>query len=227
MDKADFFTSLRQELIKTQEIRFKLSFQKLIFIISLLGIGSFSIGDGETKNLKYLVYFVPFVAYMFDLYVIGENFGIRRIGNYIKFARNSSQDEKYWEFLLNMPQNINRDRFAIHGNIYSTFISIALAAFLVFFLHDSTKEGLTIKIIWSSLVIMFAIIVWVIYPKMQKSRLTLFKKSMSIFDENWEGIIKNELKVLGTESDPEKLDKLILALYKSKEKKVQEPEKQE
>ncbi len=38
MTNNEFITSLRQELAQTQNIRFKFAVQKLIFIISLIGI---------------------------------------------------------------------------------------------------------------------------------------------------------------------------------------------
>lgn len=227
MDNNDFFPSLRQELINTQNLRFKFTFQKLIFIISLLGIGSISNGLNGITGLKNLIYFVPFASFMFDFYIIGENFGIRRIGTYLKFSDKISSQEKYWEYLLNIPKNVNRDLFAIHGNVYSTIISILLSTFMILVTIEEKTEVITwnlstLNIAWLILVAFASLTSWIIYPIIMNNRLLRFKISLNKNYSDWEDKIKDEKIKLSNfngkkREDFKQLKNEILQIYSNTE----------
>jgi len=166
----------------------------------LIGIGSVPLGN-KLVDLKFLIYFVPFVTFMFDLYIIGENFGIRRIGIFLKFAKENSQEERFWEFLLNIPKNKSRDLFAVHANIYSTIVAIVLSFFLLLFNID-LASGLIIpnftiiNIIWIVLVLIFCTISWVVYPRIQSIRLLKFMESITKYNTSWNDIIEQKKTLL-------------------------------
>ena len=227
IDNNDFLLSLRQELINTQNLRFKFTFQKLIFIISLLGVGSISSGLTGMTGLKNLIYFVPFASFMFDFYIIGENFGIRRIGTYLKFSDKISNQEKYWEYLLNIPKNVNRDLFAIHGNVYSTIISILLSTFMILVtIEEKTGDIIwnlsTLNIAWIILVVIASLTSWIIYPIIMNNRLLRFKISLNKNYSDWETKIEDERSKLSNfngkkRKDFKRIKNDILKIYNNTE----------
>lgn len=113
----DFLKDMRAELRKTQDKREAFIRQKFTFVIGLLGIGSISFGDFKTSGLLYLA---PFVAFAFDLYVVGEDFGVKRIGGFL--GRENSiapNEEKEWEKFVRK----NRDPFSkIAGSLLSIMV---------------------------------------------------------------------------------------------------------
>lgn len=217
METNGFFASLRQELTNTQDLRFKFAMQKLIFIISLFGLGSISLKFDSLSLIKYLIYFIPFIAFMFDLYIIGENFGIRRIGNYLKFNENVSKDERKWEFLLNLPNNRNRDSFAIHGNLYSTFISIIVSSILIFFIMENNSDlfldTIWFKSIWLGVVLVLSGLLLFKYPRKLNRNLLDFKMSVIKYSDTWDLFIDEEKKLLSSELDIKEIEKKVNELY--------------
>lgn len=206
MENNDFLNSLRQEIINTQNHRFKFAIQKLIFITGLLGVGSIAKEISGETDFKYLIYFVPFVSFMFDIYILGENFGIRRIGNYLKFANNVSKDEKYWEYILNIPKNANRDIFAVQGNFFSTFISIILSFFLIIIGANSDGDIGNLKSIianidkldkiWMIIVVAVSLIFWFVYPIILDNRLLKYKVYLVKHHADWKAKLSSEKKEL-------------------------------
>lgn len=218
MEPDQFIKSLREELMQTQNIRFRLSIQKLIFIIGLLGIGSLKASGSILGNLVYLVYFVPFVAFMFDIFIIGENFGIRRIGLYLKYHENVSDTERFWEFLLNMPLKKHRDLFAVHGNIFSTLVAISIATITILInLISGSDTGvplIVVSVIWLILVSILCTIIWGYYPKIQNQRLLLFSISLNKYKvQDWSNIIKKEEELLNNAVVLDDLQETLNKLY--------------
>lgn len=96
---ADFLKQLRVEIIETQKRRDAHIKSKLTFIVALLGIGvSGEFGEYAGSPLLFIV---PFVAFMFDLYLIGEDFSIKRAGTFIKDNNATPHIEKQWEQYVN------------------------------------------------------------------------------------------------------------------------------
>ncbi len=217
MNENNFFSSLRKELNETQNIRFKFAIQKLIFIISLMGLSGISMEIKNIEYFKFLIYFVPFVSIMFDLYIIGENFGIRRIGNYLKYNEKVLKEERFWEFLLNIPKNKSRDFFSVQGNTFSTFIAIVLSIFFVFITIDKSSElfldSIGFKIIWTIVVITISSVLWFWYPKILKRRLLKFKRSVNKYKTTWEEILIKEKDILSNGKNLKEIENEINALY--------------
>lgn len=217
MNENDFFSSLRKELNETQNIRFKFAIQKLIFIIGLLGLSGISLEIKNIENLKFLIYFVPFVSIMFDLYIIGENFGIRRIGNFLKYNEDVLKEERFWEFLLNIPKNKSRDFFSVQGNTFSTLIAIVLSIFFVLITIESNSglfwDSIGFKIIWIIIVIAISCILWFWYPKILKRRLLKFKISVNKYKTSWEEILIKEKDILANGKNLKDIENEINSLY--------------
>ena len=103
--EARFLTSLTNEKLKSQEQRGSLVSRKLGWVTGLFALGAIKLPlEIESQVLLYLV---PIVALVFDLYILGENFGIKRMGAFVKeFHQNCP--EAQWERLLAG----RRDRFS-------------------------------------------------------------------------------------------------------------------
>jgi len=105
-----FLIDIRAEIRLLQKSRSNYIKQKFTFVISLLGIGSISISNIETSALLYIV---PFIALSFDLYIIGEDFGIKRAGGFLKQSKSESpKNEQEWEEFVCK----NRDPFSFLAN---------------------------------------------------------------------------------------------------------------
>jgi isopentenyldiphosphate isomerase len=101
----DFLQHLQEEKLQTQKTRENYTLKKLAYATALLGIGSFKLD--KIINLNFLLFFVPFVALVFDFYILGEDYSIKRIGAFL--SKNSNNDlEQQWENWVSQ----NRDPFA-------------------------------------------------------------------------------------------------------------------
>lgn len=93
-----FIAHLRDEKIRAQQMRADYTMRKLAFVTALLGLGSINLGGAGAPGLDLtpLLFLVPWVSIAFDLYIMGEDFGIKRIG---QFLRGISKDpvELQWE----------------------------------------------------------------------------------------------------------------------------------
>jgi hypothetical protein len=99
-DDGEFLKDLRTEIQATQDRRFAYIRQKFVFVVGLFGVGSISILD--TVDTLWVFYLVPFVAFAFDLYIYGEDFGVKRAGAFIrKPSTKCPQNEKEWEEYVN------------------------------------------------------------------------------------------------------------------------------
>ena len=109
---SEFIKHLHAEKLKAQEWRTTYTLRKLAYATALLGIGSLQINIGSIStageiNLGLVLYLAPWVALAFDLYVLGEDYSVKRFG---KFLQESSPDdlERKWEKWVSQ----RRDPFA-------------------------------------------------------------------------------------------------------------------
>ncbi len=114
---------------------------KISFVLGLLGMGTLKFGN---PKLPSLVYVIPFVSFLFDLYILGENFGVKRIGYYFRNkCTESPKVEKNWEaFVLN-----NRDKFTKCAASYASSIILVICTAYIFFILD-IKTIILFKILW-------------------------------------------------------------------------------
>jgi hypothetical protein len=94
-----FLSDLRQEIFQAQKRRGQILTLKLSFISGFFGIGSLDkiANSGLEINANYVFYIIPFIALIFDLYLMGEDYGIKRAGQFIKESAETPRVEKEWE----------------------------------------------------------------------------------------------------------------------------------
>lgn len=118
---VDFIKHLRDEKLQTQTSRGKYVTQKLAYATGLLALGSLKPFSADLSRLLYLV---PFLALAFDLYILGEDYSVKRIGAF--FCYHSPDGlEKDWEGWVSK----NRDPFAPIAMPLLTTVLAATAAF--------------------------------------------------------------------------------------------------
>jgi hypothetical protein len=119
---SDFRGRLRDEIVSAQRTRSWLVREKLIFVVGALGVGTVSKGWLETPALLLLV---PVVSSIFDLYVAGEDFHVKRIGGFLGASVDErSREEAAWEALVESKP----DRFSQVANPVSSLLAIGGAA---------------------------------------------------------------------------------------------------
>ena len=112
MVEPEFISHLRAEKLKAQDTRGTYTEKKLAYATALLGFGALGTNLGQLSalgsiNLGLLLYLVPVVALAFDLYILGEDYSVKRIGAFL--ARKTTDPlEKEWEAWAAK----NRDPFA-------------------------------------------------------------------------------------------------------------------
>lgn len=117
-ESAEFLKHLQDEKLKTQAARSSYVTQKLAYATGLLALGSLRSGSAD---LSLLLYLVPFLSIVFDLYILGEDYSVKRIGAFLGAA--STDDlEKRWEHYV----SDNRDPFApLAIPILTTLLAVA------------------------------------------------------------------------------------------------------
>jgi hypothetical protein len=120
-----FVSELREEIGAAQERRGKLSLAKMSFIIALLGFGSTDIGSNDAT--VFLLYLVPFAGLIFDLYILGEHFGIKRAGEFLRTSPEVPSEEALWEKAM----LIKRDYFSYAASLVSSAVVVVAAALAV------------------------------------------------------------------------------------------------
>jgi isopentenyldiphosphate isomerase len=112
MSETVFLNHLREEKIKTQDVRGAYVDKKLSYATALLGVGSLGVNVTQigligNLNLGLLLYLVPWVTIAFDLYILAEDYSVKRIGAFLSHHSNDPT-EKAWETWVSK----NRDPFA-------------------------------------------------------------------------------------------------------------------
>jgi hypothetical protein len=125
----NFLDKLDEEKLKHKEHRHEFVKQKLMYIIGLFSLGSLNAGD--QINLSVLLYFVPFVALAYDVFIFSEDFKVKRIGIYVRTQESfNASDEAAWEKWLNEKPK-HREQMALFASIGLTLITMALSSFLL------------------------------------------------------------------------------------------------
>ena len=122
-DNGDFLKDLRAEINATQERRSAYIHQKFLFVVGLLGVGTISV-TGEIETL-WVLYLAPLVAFSFDLYIYGEDFGVKRAGAFFRKASTEApQNEKDWEQFVKK----NRDPLSYLAGVFLSMLVLLGAA---------------------------------------------------------------------------------------------------
>ncbi|ODS36313.1 hypothetical protein BEH94_02850 [Candidatus Altiarchaeales archaeon WOR_SM1_SCG] len=158
----DFMGDLRTEIRETQERRAAYIRQKFTYVIGLLGIGNISIGNFQPLPLLYLA---PLIAFAFDLYILGEDFGIKRAGGFLgRESSNASNEVKEWEKRCRE----NRDQFS---KIACPFLSVLVLIVSIVVLWPQDKNNI-LYWFWIATNILILIGIWaysyILNKKVQK-----------------------------------------------------------
>jgi hypothetical protein len=109
MPQVEFSSRLRGEIREHQNKRHQFSLRKLTFVTALLGVGSLSVVSGKDSRFdtSFLLYLVPFVAIAFDLYIVSEDYRVKRAGAFLAKQESGAGDmERAWETFVK--NNVNR-----------------------------------------------------------------------------------------------------------------------
>lgn len=136
---VDFLRNLNEEKLLHKGHRDAFVKHKLIFIISLFGIGSIEMPELLGTSIRILplndlLLFIPVVALTFDIFISAEDFKVKRIGVFLRENAITSKEEQQWEEWLTLPKH--RESTALFGSI-----TITIVAFLVSFLMLSKAIG--------------------------------------------------------------------------------------
>lgn len=124
---SEFISHLREEKLRQQDRRASYIRLKFTFVIGLFSIAAALPSltpDGGTFYIYGLFYLTPFVAVLFDFYILGGEFAVKRIRAFLheQDARNDS--EKLWDsFLSKKPKEfMGLNRLWVTSSIF--FVSI-------------------------------------------------------------------------------------------------------
>ena len=98
--EKEFIAKLHDEIKETQKRRHEFILKKFAFGGTLLGLGSLSVpvSDGLTITLMPLLYIVPLLAVAYDIYIVAEDYGIKRAGAFLRLNRGETDKiERLWE----------------------------------------------------------------------------------------------------------------------------------
>lgn len=150
-----FLGEIYKEKITAQKRRGDLVTKKLGWVTGLLAAGIVNIkiaGNGieiSTAN-SFLVYVAPVISLVFDLYILGENYGIKRMGCYIRMTMIDTPDGN-WETFVSP----RRDIFSGFALFFSSMIILISSAIVLWHLPNNS-EMFYIWIVILSVLLIFA-----------------------------------------------------------------------
>lgn len=157
MEETEFIKHLHEEKLKAQETRAMYTEKKLAYVTALLGVGTISITAFEANAILYVV---PFVAAAFDLYILSEDYSVKRIGAYLG-ARSKDITEQSWETWL----HDNRDPFAPTAMLILSILLLVGAGIIIWAASDGPNVGLLI--VWAILALLVNLILYYRYKKLR------------------------------------------------------------
>lgn len=166
---CDFLNNLYEEKLLHKKNRHEYVKQKFIFVIGLFSLGSLkTIGILPKIDLSVLLYFIPYVASSYDIYIAAEDFKVKRVGTFIRrHAGDQCYEEKAWERWLNDKEH--RESLALWASVCLTVISLLASALLLFPQNTNRKIFFT----WLAISLVACISVFLI----AKSERNILNKS--------------------------------------------------
>jgi len=158
---CDFLNNLYEEKLLHKKNRHEYVKQKLIFVIGLFSLGSLkTIGEITKVDLSVLLYFIPYVAASYDIYIAAEDFKVKRVGTFIRrHAGEQCHEEKAWERWINDKEH--RESLALWASVCLTVISLLASALLLFL----QNPNLIIYFSWLAISLIACISVFLIARK--------------------------------------------------------------
>jgi len=168
MDETEFLKHLREEKLAAEELRGTYILRKLAYATALLGVGSLSI---ERFKLSFLLYLVPLVAFAFDLYILAEDYSVKRFGAFLG-SRSTDTLERRWEKWIAQ----NRDPFAPFAMPLLTTLLFLGAAAVIWF------EGSTIGPIYWWWLALAGLPSWILFAIHGSLRRRALREAESLID---------------------------------------------
>ena len=120
----EFLNRMHEEKLASQKRRSEFNIKKFVFIGALFTVGAAKLP--EEIDLSLILYIVPLISICFDLYILGEDYGIKRIGGFISLNYQNTIDSN-WEDWVGK----KRDPFATFAvPLLSLVILVACCAIL-------------------------------------------------------------------------------------------------
>ena len=145
MAKTDinrFLSSLWREKLQAQRRRDALIRRKLGWTVGLFALGAINLNQYQVTTYM-LLYLIPPMALVFDLYVFGETYGIQRMGAFVR-DKHPTMPDGLWELWLLE----RRESFSLWAQALTTTIVLLIAAALLW----TQGESLTIIAAWAILI---------------------------------------------------------------------------
>jgi cell division protein FtsW (lipid II flippase) len=161
---SPFVGHLRAEKLQAQATRGRYTGQKLAYATALLGLGALGI---ETTALDFslVLYLVPVVAITFDLYILAEDYSVKRIGAYL---RTHSHDplERAWEAWVSR----NRDTFALWAMPLLSTLLLVGAALVVLLAAPPVDAWQWVAGLWGAICLAA---IWLLFRHYRRKRDTI------------------------------------------------------
>jgi len=90
---TEIIEQLNNEKNLYQTHRYNYISKKIAFIVSLFGLSSLNI---NTVSFYEVLYLIPFISLGFDIYILNEDFKIKRIGEFLKINESISTKWENW-----------------------------------------------------------------------------------------------------------------------------------
>jgi hypothetical protein len=94
MCKPDFIKRMHEEKLESQKRRAEFNIKKFLFVGALFSVGAVKLP--KEIDLTLILYIVPAISICFDLFILGEDYGIKRAGGFIRSNCKDSMDAT-WE----------------------------------------------------------------------------------------------------------------------------------
>ncbi|MCK9208144.1 MAG: hypothetical protein M0P66_13620 [Salinivirgaceae bacterium] len=122
--KLDFLKRIHNEKMESQKRRADFNIRKFIFIGTLFTLGAAKLP--KEIDLTLVLYIVPFISLCFDLYILGEDYGIKRMGGFVRQNYKNAMDSTWEEWV-----GKRRDPFATFAvPLLSTIVLFSCSAIL-------------------------------------------------------------------------------------------------
>ncbi len=173
-----FIIHLREEKLRQQDRRAAYVNSKFTFVIGLFGFVATLKNFGASVELRWIngiLYLIPITAVLFDRYILGGEFAVKRIRTFLIEQDKLCRAERRWnQFLDDFPKGfMDKNRFLV---TFCVFIATGIMSALNLLDMKTEKLDWIIFFNWTLLVLLLNIHLFVIEKMIKKA----FKKNKSI-----------------------------------------------
>lgn len=120
-------------MLQCRQRRFHQQLAKITSVGTLIGVASMLL---DKLHLAVFFYVIPFVAFGFDLFLIGESFTMRRLAAFVREAKTRNLDLEFcWEEFV----RLNPNKYSTVGNLGFTLIA-AIGSILIVVLTNAARS---------------------------------------------------------------------------------------